>query len=107
MVARVSIVDILTGNVPGARFNLGQVVSTPAAIDALVDNEVTAIPYLLRHVMGDWGDMSEEDKAENDYAIGRELRIFSAYTLPDGETKIWIVTESDRSATTILRPSDY
>ena len=106
MVARVSIVDILAGNVPGARFNLGQVVATPAAIDALVDNEVTAIPYLLRHVMGDWGDMSDEDKAENDYAIGRHLRIFSAYTLPDG-TKIWVLTEADRSATTILRPSDY
>ncbi len=61
---------------------------------------------LNRHVSCDWGEMDEEDKQENDYALDKYLRLFSAYELNDQE-KIWIITEADRSATTILFPDEY
>ena len=61
---------------------------------------------LNRHVSCDWGEMDEEDKQENDYALDKYLRLFSAYELNDKE-KIWIITEADRSATTILFPDEY
>ena len=58
-----------------------------------------------RHASGDWGYISEEDKASNDYALDHGERLFSAYK--NGDTKIWIITEWDRSATTILFPEEY
>lgn len=61
---------------------------------------------LNRHVSCDWGEMDEEDKQENDYALDKYLRLFSAYEVNDKE-KIWIITEADRSATTILFPDEY
>jgi hypothetical protein len=60
---------------------------------------------LIRHLSGDWGDLSSEDKAENDFSLRRDLRIFSAYDTPKG--RLWIITEADRSATTVLLPSEY
>jgi hypothetical protein len=60
---------------------------------------------LAKHVTGDWGDVCDEDKAANDYAAGHDERVLSAYTV-DGE-KIWIITEHDRSVTTILFPEEY
>jgi hypothetical protein len=81
----------------------------------LVENTARLMPYLHRHLKGDWGDLEDEDKSENDLALkAGDLRIFSSYKLSkddvellDGEKKIWIITEADRSATTILLPSDY
>ena len=61
---------------------------------------------LARHVTGDWGELAEEDRAENDYSVKNGLRVLSAYTLENGE-KIWIISEADRSATTFLKPSEY
>jgi hypothetical protein len=87
-------------------FTLGQVVATPGALDALQTAKVDPRQLLKRHVAGDWGDLSDEDKKENDFSIGRELRIFSAYNLSD-QTKVWVITEADRSATTLLLPSEY
>lgn len=58
-----------------------------------------------RHATGDWGDLCEEDKAHNDYALENGERIFSAYE--NADTKIWIITEWDRSYTTILFPEEY
>lgn len=83
-----------------------QVVATPGALEAMKEAGDEPTLYLLRHQTGDWGDLEEEDKAENDFSLGRALRLFSAYHLKDG-TKIWIITEADRSATTILLPSEY
>ena len=82
---------------------------------SLVENTARLMPYLHRHLKGDWGDLEDEDKSENDLAIkAGNLRIFSSYKLPeedvellDGEKRIWIITEADRSATTILLPCDY
>jgi hypothetical protein len=88
-------------------FALGQVVATPGALDALQTAKVAPRQLIKRHVTGDWGDLSAEDKAENDYSIGRGLRIFSAYILPTTGIKMWVITEADRSATTLLLPSEY
>jgi hypothetical protein len=83
-------------------FQLGAVVATPGAIDLGVD----LLPYLRRHVSGDWGELDEHDRGENDLAVKLgNLRILSAYTTPAG--KIWIITEADRSATTFLLPDEY
>jgi hypothetical protein len=62
--------------------------------------------YLERHVTGDWGELVEEDRQENELSLRQGFRLFSAYRLRD-ETKIWIITEHDRSATTLLLPEDY
>ena len=86
-------------------FNPGKYVITRS----LQENTARLMPYLLRHLKGDWGDLAEEDKSENDLAVkAGDLRIFSAYeTNIEDVGKIWIITEADRSATTILLPSDY
>ena len=88
------------------RFALGRVVATPGALRALEKAEQLPAEFLDRHVSGDWGDVPEEDKQENECALQNGLRIFSAYITNAGE-KIWIITEADRSATTILLPQEY
>lgn len=62
---------------------------------------------LSRHASGDWGDMSEDDKKENEYSVDKHLRIFSAYDLKNSDKKVWIITEADRSTTTVLFPDEY
>jgi len=83
-------------------FNLGYVVMTVGAA-AL---EVDFIPYLIRHAAGDWGELDDFDKQQNDLAVKQGLRILSAYDTDEG-VRIWIITESDRSATTVLLPDEY
>jgi len=80
-------------------------VSTPGALAAMADVGQDSVELLLRHVTGDWGDLCDEDKAANDRAVKEGTRVFSAYVLEDG-TKVWIITEWDRSATTFLLPSE-
>ena len=91
---------------PVAKFRLGRVVATPGAVDALARAGESAGPLLLRHVTGDWGDVPPEDCVENDRAVQQECRILSAYTLSD-RTRLWIITEADRSSTCILLPEEY
>ena len=62
--------------------------------------------FLQRHAAGDWGEVDAHDKAENEYSLQQGFRLLSAYRLADG-TKIWIITEADRSATTLLLPEEY
>jgi len=88
------------------RFPLGQVVATPGALEALEATGDNAADYLTRHVTGDWGDLEAEDKQENELSVEKGFRILSAYHLSDG-TKIWLITEADRSVTTLLLPSEY
>jgi hypothetical protein len=88
------------------RFPLGRIGVTPGALRALEKAEQLPAEFLDRHVNGDWGDVPEEDKQENEFSVENGLRILSAYTTSAGE-KIWILTEADRSATTILLPSEY
>ena len=87
-------------------FRLGKVVATPAALAALEENGQTAFAFLDRHVTGDWGNLVPEDEAENARALVYGSRLFSSYVLADG-SKLWIITEHDRSVTTLLLPSDY
>lgn len=86
-------------------FSLGQIVATPALLRHFDQHRIDARHYLKRHVTGDFGDLDEEDKAENGLSIERGFRILSAYTIA-GE-RIWIITEADRSVTTLLFPSEY
>ena len=103
-----------------ARFSLGQIVATPGALELLQETGFSAAALISRHVHGDWGDLCDEDRAENDFAVARRLRILSCYRLVDAERlaatptdkrsslpSVWIITEADRSVTTLLRPSDY
>lgn len=87
-------------------FSLGRVVATPGAIEAFEEAGQGPRQILARHLVGDWGEVCKEDAAENDFAIGRTLRIMSVYRLETG-VKIWVITEADRSATTFLLPSEY
>lgn len=88
------------------KFELGQVVATPGALEALQRNGQMALTFVSRHVQGEWGELSDEDSYANDMALVHDTRILSAYSLNDG-TKIWVITESDRSSTCVLLPSDY
>jgi hypothetical protein len=86
--------------------NLGVVVATPGAVAALEEACESALGFLMRHASRDWGEIPPEDWEENEFSIKNELRILSAYSLRNG-TKIWIITEADRSLTTILLPEEY
>jgi hypothetical protein len=88
------------------KFSLGNVYATPGALSAFEDADESSLVLLVRHASGDWGEVCEEDRQANEMALESELRLFSVYHLRDG-TKIWIITEADRSATTLLLPSEY
>ena len=89
-----------------ARFNLGQTYATPGALAELQRSHTSAAELLVRHVSGDWGEVPAEDVAENEFSIEHGYRIISAYSVASGG-RLWIITEADRSATTLLRPSEY
>lgn len=86
-------------------FNLGRVLITPGALAALGER-AAAIPFINRHRSNDWGDLSDHDKEANDTALLDGDRILSKYHLASGEA-IYIITEHDRSTTTILLPEEY
>jgi hypothetical protein len=91
---------------PRPLFSLGQVVGTPGALEALQQAEQEAVELLARHIWGDWGDLPDEDREENELSLQRGLRLFSAYELSTG-VRVWVITEWDRSVTTLLLPSEY
>ena len=89
------------------KFALGQIVATPGALLALEFAQVGPSEYLNRHMCGDWGEVDEHDRAENELSIEKGFRILSAYTLPRTGVKVWVITEADRSSTAILLPDEY
>jgi hypothetical protein len=91
-------------NETNAKFSLGNLFITPAAQEAVSSEEV--LKAISRHVKGDWGDVCPDDAKENEFSLGKDLRLFSVYHTTQG-TKFWIITEADRSVTTVLLPSDY
>ena len=88
-------------------FPLGQVVATPGALAALEKAGQTAQQFLSRHVGGDWGDLCEEDRKENQLSLERGFRLLSSYHTNAGDTTLYVITEADRSVTTILLPEEY
>ena len=88
------------------KFPLGHVVATPGALDALATAGNSPQEFLDRHGSGDWGEVSDEDRQENEFSITQDLRILSAYRLRDG-TKLWVITDADRSSTCVLLPEEY
>lgn len=91
---------------PGPRFKLGRIFATPAALLACDTSGVTMFDLLLRHLRGDWGDLPESDRQQNEHALEVGLSLLSSYTLPGGQV-VWIITEWDRTITTLLLLSDY
>jgi len=89
---------------PAARFHLGRLAATPAALRAIAPEEL--FHALLRHLAEDWGALDKEDWRENDLSVEKGFRLLSSYETASGTT-FWIVTEADRSATTVLLPDDY
>ena len=88
------------------KFPLGQIVATPGALAALEKSSEEPSTFLARHLSGDWGDLSEEDRKENEFSLAHGLRLLSTYTLKNGD-KLWIISEADRSSTTLLLPNEY
>lgn len=87
-------------------FPAGQIVATPGALALLTQANKTPWEFLSRHLRGDWGDLCPEDKAENELSLKHGYRLMSSYRINASEI-LWVITEADRSATTMLLPSDY
>ena len=88
------------------RFALGQTFITPGAEEALMIAGQTAIEFVRRHMSCDWSDLADDDAQENELSLREGFRVLSAYRTSAGQ-KLWIITEADRSSTTILLPSEY
>lgn len=86
------------------KFELGRIMTTPNALTSLQGEDV--IECIRRHARCDWGDCCPEDSQENEFSLDKYLRLFSVYHDRNG-TKFWIITEADRSVTTVLLPEDY
>jgi hypothetical protein len=89
--------------IPQSKFPLGEIVMTANASQQLTATVV--VESLRRHAAGDWGNLPPEDAGQNEYGLKHGQRLFSAYD--EGEKRFWIITEWDRSVTTVLMPEDY
>lgn len=87
------------------KFNLGDVVATAAVHENEKYRDIAAA--LRRHLSGDWGDLDDDDKATNESALAHGNRLLSSYVLPGTDNQVWVITEGDRSVTTVLYPSEY
>lgn len=88
------------------KFPLGHVVATPRALDAIIAAGQSTHDFLRRHVHCDWGDVGDDDRRANEEALKTGERLLSVYRTKRG-LKVWVLTEADRSATTILLPHEY
>ena len=84
---------------------LGGIVATPGALELLSEAGEDPLRYLARHASGDWGDLDEEDRRENERSLKHGWRILSSY--PVGGKTVWVITDADRSVTTLLLPEEY
>ena len=97
---------LATGPTLAVRFPLGRILATRGAVSALEGARADPVRYLARHASGDWGELDLEDRAANEHALRDGARLLSAYRLPTG-ARLWVITEADRSATTLLLPEEY
>lgn len=89
------------------RFQHGQLVATPGALELLGELEISPSHLLERHLFGDWGDVPPEDARGNELSVKCGYRILSAYNVGDHGDRVWVLTEADRSSTCVLLPEDY
>lgn len=89
-----------------AKFPLGQTVMTPGALSALEEAGQSPFEFLMRHASGDWGEVCNEDREENELALREGFQLMSIYRTKK-DTRLWVITEADRSVTTILLPEEY
>src|SRR5438093_11447488 len=87
-------------------FPAGQIVATPGALALLEQSNKTPLEFLSRHLRGDWGDLCQDDKTGNELSLKHGFRLMSSYRVSESET-LWIITEADRSATTLLLSYEY
>lgn len=87
-------------------FPPGRMVATPGALALLEQANESPLEYLSRHLRGDWGNLDQEDNAENELSLKHGFRLLSSYQVTKTE-KLWIITEADRSVTTLLLPEEY
>ena len=87
-------------------FDLGQLVATPGALAALEKSGQSPMDFLSRHVTGDWGELAEDDRKENQFSLDKGFRILSSYKTKAGD-KVWVITEGSRCHPTILLPDEY
>lgn len=87
-------------------FHPGRLLVTPAAHAALHTHGIPVISVILQHVCGNWGEVPDDDRRQNDLSVETGLRLLSCYRLPDA-SRIWVITEWDRSVTTLLLPDEY
>jgi len=87
-------------------FPTGQIVATPGALALLERVNKSPLEFLSRHLRGDWGELCQEDKTENELSLKCGFRLLSSYQVTDSET-LWVITEADRSVTTLLLPAEY
>ncbi|RMP46212.1 hypothetical protein ALQ26_04210, partial [Pseudomonas amygdali pv. lachrymans] len=91
-----------------ASFEMGRVMVTHSVQSLLQNSSLDVMQYLQRHATGDWGEISNDDWDSNQHALKADGRLFSGYDIDaEDETRLWIITESDRSVTTVMLPSDY
>lgn len=88
-------------------FPVGQIVATPACLELLNKNGIHPFKLINRHIQGDYGDLCPDDNQANRDALKTGGRLFSSYRINDQQDKIWIITEADRSITTLLLPEEY
>lgn len=91
------------------KFQPGTVVATVGALEVVGENHHLLAELVRRHLSGDWGEVDKEDAAANDRALKHGERVLSSYTVdgPEGKSKLWVLTEADRSSTTVLTPGEY
>jgi hypothetical protein len=87
-------------------FDLGQLVATPGALAALEKSGQSPMDFVSRHVMGDWGDIPDEDRKENQFSLEQGFRLMSSYRTTANDV-VWVITEGSKSHTTLLLPDEY
>lgn len=97
---------MLIRQIRNGRFVLGRVLATPGALESLERAGQQPQEFLDRHADGDWGEVDSHDATENELSLQRGFRLLSSYTTRAGD-RLWIITEADRSATTLLLPEEY
>ncbi len=90
--------------IPVAKFRIGRIMATPHALETIPNEDI--LSGITRHQAGDWGDVDDDDRQANDQALTDGTRLFSVYHSAN-HVKFWIITEADRSRTTVLLPKDY